>query len=506
MRWAIEQGDCLELLRLLPSCSIDSVVTDPPAGISFMGREWDSDKGGRNVWVAWFTKVMRECWRVLKPGGHALVWAIPRTSHWPKWAIEDAGFEIRDTVTHHFGSGFPKSQNVSKEIDRVLKRKRKVVGKNPNHRAVSGVAYDGVYAGANTGASTRTAPASAEAQEWDDFGTALKPATEEWILARKPLDDIMARNLLKHRTGALNIKGCRITTEEPLTRKLGKTTESASGWKSTKRSEVAGKDGGRWPANLVLSHALGCVRSGRKLVKGDNRPSRAGKRPGGFYTPGASKGTSDPNGVLHGDQMVPVWHCTPGCPVAALDMQSGLLKSGAFSGKRNTDKTRTVYGAFRGTRSEKPIRGDKGGASRFFYQAKPPKKEKEAGLVYFPRKKAGEVTGGRKEGSAGLKNPRAGAGRTSGARNVHPTVKSVDLMRWLIRLITPPGGIVLDPFTGSGTTGVAARAEGLRFLGFEQDSAFVRIATARVFYADTKLSLQPAHAAQSALLWRLRAA
>ena len=195
----------------LPENSVDSIVCDPPAGIGFMGKSWDGDKGGRKQWIAWLVETMAASYAALKPGGHALVWAIPRTSHWTMTALEEMGFEIRDVVTHLFGTGFPKSANVSKLIDKTLGAEREVIGENPNHRSDSGVNYEGTYAGGNTGAAEVTAPGSSEAAQWEGFGTALKPAAEFWILCRKPLSEkTIAKNVMRWGTGALNIDVCRV--------------------------------------------------------------------------------------------------------------------------------------------------------------------------------------------------------------------------------------------------------------------------------------------------------
>lgn len=406
-------GDCLTLLRLLPDSSVDAVVTDPPAGIAFMNKEWDDfrrarstndagrcsvhgrmsrsgseyGRGSRASFIAWLTERMMECLRVLKPGGHMLVWSIPRTSHWTATALEDAGFDVRDRVSHFFGTGFPKSVNLSKAIDKRLGAEPVVVGANPNHRPVSGTTYEGVYAGGNTGAAVITEPSSSEAKQWQGFGTALKPACEDWWLVRKPLDGTVVANVLDHGTGALNIDACRITTDEPLTRKLNANTESTSGWKSTNRSPVAGKDGGRWPAHITFDEEAAAVLD-EQSGPGVSRKGRPRKgRPGDGY---------------------------------------GMTHTGA------------EY-------------NDAGGASRFYYVAKPTRSERDAGPT----------------------------------RNVHPTVKSINLMRWLVRLVTPPGGLVLDPFTGSGTTGIACVHEGFRFKGFEQSEEYAEIARKRIKHAES---------------------
>lgn len=341
-------GDCTKLE--LPESSVDSLVTDPPAGIGFMGKAWDSNKGGRDNWVAWLGEALGPAFRALKPGAHGLVWALPKTSHWTAYALELAGFEVRDRVSHLFGTGFPKSLNVSKEIDRVLGTSRPVLGANPNHRAISGVEYEGVYAGGNTGAAEITGPGSPDAAKWSGFGTALKPACEDWWLVRKPLSDTVARNVLAHGTGALNVDGCRIGTAGG-TRFAGKRGDDFFGMGNGYEPKVETIDAGRWPAHLMLDES-------------------------------AAASLGEP--------------------------------------------------------------------ARFFYVAKPSKKERNAGV----------------------------------ANNNHPTVKSIALMRWLIRLITPPGGLVLDPFCGSGSTGVAALAEGFRFIGVEQSAEYTEIARGRLVAND----------------------
>lgn len=389
----VMHSDALEALRELPDCSVDSIVTDPPAGIAFMGQSWDKDKGGRDAWVAWLRGVMAEALRVLKPGGHALVWALPRTSHWTATAIEDAGFEIRDVGVHLFGTGFPKSLNVSKAIAEI-----------------PGTPYveDSVYV-----------PAIG-------FGTALKPAAEHWILARKPLAGTVARNVLEYGTGALNVDGCRIPHGADVDLSQRQRQQTAEGNIAFSAGMVGTdiatyKEGGRWPANVTL----------------------------------------DPEAA------------------AMLDEQSGTLTSGLM--KAGTKRHNPMgYGGAMPEHTAKETIGDSGGASRFFYVARPSTREREAGCEGLPRKGAAELTD-REEGTDGLKSPRAGAGRTSAGRaNHHPTVKSIALMRWLVRLITPPGGLVLDPFCGSGTTGCAAVLEGMHFIGIDQSDEYVAIATARI--------------------------
>jgi len=408
--WQLLEGDSEELLKQLPDNYCDSMVTDPPAGISFMNAEWDRDKGGRDEWIAWLGYVMFEALRVLKPGAHALVWAIPRTSHWTAMALERAGFEIRDVIDHLFGTGFPKSLN-----------------------------FDG------------------------GFGTALKPAKEHWILARKPCAWSLTKNFREYGTGVLNIDGCRITTSDNLD----------GGAYAKNATPLAGQDpAGRWPANVVLSHADDCIISWRKETR--SIPKQAFSFRTGEEGPGYEV-------VFDGEDIV----CADHCPVKLLDDQSGELVSKWGRQLTTGHAAGMVYNYrekdFDADRLE-AFTGDMGGASRFFYCAKPDRGERDIGCDHLPLKMGGELVG-RKEGSAGLANPRAGAGRTSGGRNAHPTCKSLRLMRWLCRLVTPPGGLVLDPFTGSGSTGAAALAEGFRFLGMELSPEYVEIARARLSYA-----------------------
>jgi site-specific DNA-methyltransferase (adenine-specific) len=556
-RCVLLRGEALEALRALPDCSVDALVTDPPSGISFMHKGWDSDKGGRVAWVAWLAEILRECLRVLKPGAHALVWALPRTSHWTATAVEDAGFEVRDIITHLYGSGFPKSLDISKAIDasdavqerrrralaftawmrstgitaaqictltgtdmgchltthptqpfiatadmfdllrphlpavppeiEALVRERTVESENLKARAVvvvktcvdASVRRPG-FAGeafGEDGTSTReveiTAAHSPEAAQWAGFGTALKPASEHWILARKPLEGTYAENVLRWGVGALNVDGCRIGNRERTEYGLAKSTRSqgvAYGAPSESADFDASK--GRWPANLVLSHDERCVLVGEEEEEvpvltptgdADSRTLAFGAR------------------TVTGTQRVSrdVYACVPGCPVRMLDEQStpkmhGAGKKKAASEARGSANAVTYKHGGGGARH-----GDVGGASRFFatfspdasrfhYCAKPARSEKDAGLEHLPTRTGGEATG-REDGSAGLNSPRAGGGRGGGVKCHHPTVKAVALMRWLIRLVTPPGGLVLDPFAGSGTTGVAALAEGMAFLGVERD-------------------------------------
>ena len=231
----ILHGDCLQVLRTLPANTFDSLVTDPPASIGFMGQSWDGDRGGKEQWVSWLSQIMREALRVLKPGAHGLVWAIPRRSNWTADALEKAGFEIRDCVHHYFLSGFPKNLAVDKAIDKRLGAKRKVIGSRKAHdirdRNLVGSKKNMTY--------EYTVAASPEAKKWEGWGTHLKPAIEHWWLVRKPLSEkTIAANVLKWGTGALNIGACHIPAQD----KKGR-------YMHTEPGTFAGKDKRR-PAKL----------------------------------------------------------------------------------------------------------------------------------------------------------------------------------------------------------------------------------------------------------------
>ncbi|MES2347858.1 MAG: DNA methyltransferase [Pseudomonadota bacterium] len=461
----MHHGDCLSIMRTFGAESFDAMVTDPPAGIAFMGKEWDKDKGGRAGWVAWMTEVMAEALRVLKPGAHALVWAIPRTSHWTATALEDAGFEIRDVVTHLFGTGFPKSLDVSKAIDKAAGAERAIVGHVVKRTAKGGndlMRNNGKKTGcsnftvSSSGAPTAwipteipiTAPATASAKQWQGFGTALKPAAEHWILCRKPLaEKTVAANMLKHGTGAVNIDGCRIpgAIQQVPQPKIPDGDMLARGKSYEGRNGEMSRAEGRFPANLVLSHNPDCEEIGTKEVKTSEfltthriKESQSQSLSGKNYEHSPPKDFGK-----GGKETVAAWRCTEGCAVAELDGQSGVLKSGLLSPANNVKASSGWSGGSQADRVKNTFKPNEGGASRFFYTAKASKSDRGEG-------------------------------------NTHPTVKSRKLMAYLCRLVTPPGGTVLDPFAGSGSTGVAALAEGFGFVGIEQDESYFRIAESRL--------------------------
>lgn len=771
--WEVRLGDCLEELQKMESNSVDSVVTDPPAGISFMGKEWDGNKGGRDAWISWLAVVMKECLRVVKPGGHALVWGLPRTSHWTATAIEDAGWEIRDCVTHLFGTGFPKSLDVSKAldqeerkqwsaickqcdnldgrgilnawieyssnakhagvifpttrgrdgvvtndgvsapsnvlgsslpgdaqfpiqkgsnnarpaerrsrrrqietgtntprsdsalalalpspclsrfladaiiaelnsleappqseersssapvsvewhigqatalqahvwfaekwlrsdrlkqaivdsivrcdakelpsenimdrlkgvealktwlgskqslqqdatsalcaaltddlkhtilnqsrtflnldttsqmdcvsaitvtitesmaaslisfmvdmlrhkaIDKVLGAARMVVGSKTTGNAKqrtskTGEFADGKYGGTQT--IDVTVPATDEAKQWDGWGTALKPSAEFWWLCRKPLSEsTLAKNVLKHGTGGINIDACRVSTHGEVVSTgfpssiRNDSCDEHEGWDrpwkqdlenyASRKEETLNRTNtlGRWPPNTILSHSPECVRVGEKVVKvAYSQPTR-GNNDSGLFPLGNSQqgkliGYANPDGLETVDEYI----CVDGCPVAELDRQSGdttrwFNKTRTGDGK---SKNGTVFGQHAGGGKAPYL--DSGGASRYFPQFQP---EIEVPFLY-------KAKASRSERNAGCDDLPQG--------NNHCTVKNISLMRWLCKLVNPPGGVILDPFCGSGTTGCAAVLEGFDFIGVEREQEYVDISRARIAYWETK--------------------
>ena len=398
----ILEGDCVEVMRGLPDASVDAIVTDPPYGLGFMGKAWDDLPPG----LEW----AQECLRVLKPGGHLLAFGGSRTYHRLAVAVEDAGFEVRDQMMWLYGSGFPKSLDVSKAIDKATVGV-KVVGQGRAGKTALGQSSSWNH----TNEPHRfdiTEPNSPDAKKWSGWGTALKPAHEPIVVARKPLVGTVAENVLRFGTGALNVDGCRVGAERIQINRL----EKWSGFGQEKRPDYEAKvSEGRWPANLILDEEAGRL----------------------------------------------------------LDEQSGTLTSGANPTRRSSDKFRDAYGDFRGQEKCESHRGaDAGGASRFFYCAKAGKAERNAGLDGFDvgRPDDRTVTGMGSFEEKGVQPQ----------RNYHPTVKPISLMAYLVRLVTPPAGTVLDPFLGSGTTGCAAALEGFDFIGIEREPDYIAIAEARI--------------------------
>ena len=377
MTSTLHLGDCLEVMRTMADASVDAMVTDPPYGLSFMGKRWDYDVPSVEIWA--------ECLRVLKPGGHLLAFAGTRTQHRMAVRIEDSGFEIRDMIAWVYGSGFPKSLDVSKAIDKAagLERDRipggqgganSILGARKCGEAISGEAISG------------------EAQQWAGWGTALKPALEPITMARKPLEGTVAANVLAHGTGGINVDGCRVegvkgVPASPRKAAHGGGVGGVYGKYESPPTDTPGWDAtaGRWPANLIHDGS---------------------------------------------DEVVGLFPQTVG--------KIGMVG--------NTGGNNRIYGKLGRQEDRQPGTTDTGSAARFFYTAKASRDDRSDG-------------------------------------NTHPTVKPTDLMRYLCRLVTPPGGVVLDPFMGSGSTGKAAMLEGFGFIGIERDPAYHAIASRRIRHA-----------------------
>ena len=401
-------ADSIDHLKTLEANSIDAVVTDPPYGLGncspravtealsawvageeykprgagFMGKSWDAFVPGPELW--------REVYRVLKPGGHAIIFAGSRTVDLMGVAVRLAGFEVRDMLHWIYGSGFPKSLDVSKAIDKRAGAEREVIREakaGGSARKIKGMKQIGA---ATSGLNVEyepttiqyTAPSTDQAKQWEGWGTALKPAHEPALLCRKPLDGAVVDNVERWGVGGINVDGCRIGDEAIITE--GRDSAGSNSRGSFGPNFYGGEHIGRWPANILLN------------------PEAA----------------------------------------SLLDLQAGL------------------------------------DASRFFYCGKATREEKEAGLDGF----ALGVSGGM--GGTADQSLKTGSGnvRDNKRRNVHPTVKPLAVMRWLCKLITPPGGLILDPFCGSGSTGCAASQLGFRFLGIEREPEYAAIARARVAY------------------------
>jgi DNA modification methylase len=413
-------GDCREVLKGLPDNSVDSIVTDPPYELGFMGKKWD------NSGIAYDVTVWAECLRVLKPGGHLLAFGGSRTWHRLAVAVEDAGFEIRDNIAWIYGSGFPKSLDVSKAIDKRAGAEREVVGSQMAAIAPG----SGNYVGGNrVQVPLMGNPITSEAKAWDGWGTALKPAHEPIVVGRKPLVGTVAENVLVWGVGGLNIDGSRIgifndgaaRSNTPGSGRMKSGETPIGTFQRSNPSGALNENQGRWPANVIFDE----VTAG--LLDEQSGVSRSGS---GVIT-------SSPNalGRMNDDGWVP-------------------------------------------SPTESPAYGDKGGASRFFYVAKASKRDRNEGLEELEAQRhADRVV----DDGPGGENPR---NRTNTAKqNFHPTVKPTALMRYLIKLVTPPGGTVLDPFTGSGSTGKAALLDGFQFVGVELTEEYLPIIEGRLQWA-----------------------
>ena len=405
-------GDNIESLKKLEANSVDSVVTDPPYGLSFMNKKWDHQVPSVDFW--------KEVYRVLKPGGHVLSFGGTRTYHRMTVNIEDAGFEIRDQIMWLYGSGFPKSHNIGKSVDKIRGNEREVVGET----APRGAAIHG--GGQSVGVPDILTKGTSE---WEGWGTALKPANEPICVARKPLSEkTIADNVLRWGTGGINIDGCRVEgaygtgQNEIMERDADIFNDGENKMTGHKKKIMVSNAEGRFPANIIFDEEAGVVLD-----------EQSGPTSQGHWPKGKTKGFGDFGGG-----------------------------EATYEGVGPKDKNK-----------------DKGGASRFFYCAKVSKKERNMGLDIEakPSMKWNGTDGHKGIGDFypdGKERPK------TIHKNNHPTVKPISLMAYLCRLITPPNGIVLDPFMGSGSTGIAAKLEGFDFIGMELDEDYFKIAETRV--------------------------
>lgn len=518
----------------LPDASIDAVICDPPYGLEFMGRDWDAPwRGGINV-DAGFTQVgmsdgtrlprptftgstnpscrncggrqrgrrdgtaiwktcmcaepvfpnirateMRafqdwcelwaaECLRVLKPGGYLLAFGGTRTWHRLTCAIEDAGFEIRDSVADLTGGqdapglmwiqgqGFPKNLDVGKAIDKAAGAEREIVGEGERfgrgsmrNRSRAEMGYRPTELNPDGGTASITVPATGDAARWDGWGTSLKPSWEPVVVGRKPLIGTVAANILEHGTGALNIAGCRVAGEQVrTTRNTALGVMNDDGWQP-KAGVFESHDAGRWPPNILLTHSADCMPLGIRRIRSD------GHHPAERGASGYEGGLTGQSGLTErksGTETVEAWRCADDCPVAELDRQSGVLRSGILSPEHDAKPSAnaSMTGGNYAGRVKGTFGGDAGGASRFFpvfrYEAK-------AGTAERPRLPDGTAW---------------------------PTVKPLELVRWLVRLVTPPGGTVLDLFCGTGPTGEACIIEGFDCILSDKDPQALALTRVRL--------------------------
>jgi len=387
-------------------------------------------------------------------------------------------------------SGFPKSHNISKALDKMVGAEREVIGKGVSGKTSKGFNLTEEQEKAGTGILAGeyeyTAPSTEAAKKWDGWGSAIKPASEPIVLARKPLEKglSIAENVLKWGTGGINIDGCRVALpkDDPQVKLRDGKTIHAKGVNEVYSNGVGKIEGdyfntqGRFPANVIFSHHEDCVCNGTKEVKAikGGTGEKSLKSAKMFFA--ENKNTISCNnqggvGDANGNETVENWTCVDGCPIKELDEQSGVLKSGEKTKDyplKNKSNSLGVFNVFTSRNS-----ASQGGASRFFYTAKSSKGERNKGLEEFQTKQT--------LGGGGLTNCGDAYGSIKApAKNFHPTIKPVKLMQYLVRLITPPNGIVLDPFNGSGTTGIAAKLEGLNYVGLELDAEYCKISEARI--------------------------
>lgn len=523
------KGDCIEVMKAMKPNSIDAIVTDPPYGLEFMGKEWDKltdyhgnplmseqeagktklgeQRGGDDPFIAkgiryskdmlkmqlWHTQWLTEAYRVLKPGGSMLVMGGTRTSHRLACAIEDTGFIIKDTLMWIYGSGFPKAQGLSTLVDakilgistKEVNERREVVSRNPNSRENCDKSNT-LYESGTVGKTAYVTKAiTSEGKHWDGFKVGgIKPAYEPIIWAVKPPEGSYVDNVLKHGVGFVNVDECRVGLGLGSKKDLRLNAYQHKGHGNTfAQNDKRNLDDlpdmglhnskGRFPANIILSHHLECVQVGMKKIKspGGNGITTAKSH---FQRGEIKSGNfyADKDGL----ETVESWDCHPDCAVRLLDEQSGVLKSGKDNIRRK-EGFFIEHGKLGKAGDIQVSYGDNGGASRFYYCAKASRAERNAGL----------------EGMEEIKNHRHYAqdkwsrenmgncldNKRKSVKNNHPTVKPIKLFEWLIKLVTREGQIILDPFIGSGTTAIAAHNAGRKCIGIEKEEEYLEIAKRR---------------------------
>lgn len=446
----IYHGNNIDVLKTFEDNSVDSIVTDPPYGLSFINKHWDYDVPSVELW--------KECLRVLKPGGHLLSFFGTRTYHRGTVRIENAGFEIRDMISWIYGSGFPKSMDISKAIEGKIKNgtsNKKDFSKLSGERLDRGnwgiAKMQNVHGQRDKNYDTETEQidrlgkleaTTPEAIQWNGWGTALKPACEPICVARKPVNGTIAGNVLKYGTGGINIDGCRI----------GITDNSKNNWKpkgyelknsvyeyGSKEIATEQNPAGRFPANIIFDEIAGVMLDEQSGESNGSRPN------------------------------LEIGHTATNRKGVYSSIQNSLVK--------NNIKTKR--------------HPDTGGASRFFYCAKASKAERNGGLEGF------EEIGVREKNEGNPENWDLSKGKvrermvTKPQSNHHPTVKPLKLMQYLVRLVTPPNGICLDPFCGSGTTLMACVKEGFNYIGIEREADYVKIAEARIEWVKKQKETEP---------------
>lgn len=460
MKWQILHGDVRRVCKTFPENHFDAVLSDPPYGLSFMGRRWDYSVPSAIVW--------HEVERVMKPGAHAMIFGGPRTFHRLVTACEDGGLIPRDLLMWLQGQGFPKSHDVSKAIDDRLGHVRKKIGTKRGTHSANGSGLGGTAVGVcqEVVDVDVTAPASDLAKRWHGQGTALKPSFEPILLACKYHEGTIAENAMQWGVGGLAIDACRIDQEDRFN-----PNASANGmWSSLDQGESGRPAVGRWPANVILSHADACELVGHRKSKDKAIETRS---TGEVISQNRAMGGPNYGPAVVGSKSRPdeeVWKCAEGCPVKMIDVQSGNRPGMAGGGKHSNGY---LGGMFGGVDSERTARGDSGGASRFFYTAKADRYQRESGLQ--DRKRVAKGVGALRDSGR--------SGRETG--NTHTTVKPIDLIRYLATLILPPKRDtprrILVPFSGVSSEMIGCLQAGWdEVVGIEREAEYIEIAKDRI--------------------------